>query len=473
MKKPNLRQLRAGGRSVILTSLLLVALILINLGLGALPSTLTRYDATAEQLYSLSEQTKTVLGKLDSTVDIYWLAKTGEAGEDGQILGPLLDRYASVSSKVQIHTKDPEVDPGFVKKYTEEEVSNNSLIVECGNRGQYIPYNEIFVTDFMALLSGTMKTDFEGEAVLTKAIVYVTNDVLPKIYNLTGHGEVKLPTVFSNAVQRQSMEIEDLSLASAGAIPTDASCVLVNAPTKDINEKELEMLKSYLKNGGSLFYIAGPTKDSWPNWDALMQSYYVTTQECIVVEGNPNYYMKADNQPIPTMLLPALSAHDVTNPLLDGGYRVVMNYSKCLVPVYERPETVRITELLKTSATAYVMSLDGETLEGDEYTAPFSVALAITDTQTDTNVIYVASAFLLDETLDNSVTGGNQDFFVNGLSWLSDYEDGISIHAKSMKTEFLTIPSSSATAFTIVILGLIPVSYLAIGAAVMIRRKRR
>ena len=99
MKKPNLRQLRAGGRSVIVTSLLLVVLIVINLGLNALPSTLTRYDTTSEQMFSLSEQTKSILGKLDTTVDIYWLSKTGE--EDNRV-GTLLDRYAGISSKLKI-----------------------------------------------------------------------------------------------------------------------------------------------------------------------------------------------------------------------------------------------------------------------------------------------------------------------------------------------------------------------------------
>lgn len=471
MKKPNLRQLRAGGRSVIVTSLLLVVLIVINLGLNALPSTLTRYDTTSEQMFSLSEQTKSILGKLDTTVDIYWLSKTGE--EDNRV-GTLLDRYAGISSKLKIHTKDPEVDPVFVKQYTDEDVSSNSLIVRCGNRHQYIPQSEIFVLDYMALMTGTQKVDFEGEAALTKAIVYVTNEKLPKIYNLTGHGEVALPTTFSNAIQRQSMELEDLSLVSTGAIPEDASCVLVNAPMKDITANELELLKAYLKDGGSLFYIAGPTAEAWPNWDALMQSYYVTTQECLVVERDESYCIKNYNQSMPYSLLPGMSAHDVTNPLLDGGYRVLMHYSKSLVPVYDRPETLRITELLRTSQSAYATSLDGQTvLEGEEYEGPFNVALAITDTTTDTDILYAASAYTLDEDLNSLVSGGNQDFFLNGLSWLCGYEDGISIHAKSLQVEFLSIPGSSATAFTIVILGLIPVTYLAIGAAVMIRRKRR
>lgn len=54
------------------------------------------------------------------------------------------------------------------------------------------------------------------------------------------------------------MELHDLSLLTVDAIPEDAACLLIYAPTSDISGEERDMLADYVTGGGKLLVMAGP-----------------------------------------------------------------------------------------------------------------------------------------------------------------------------------------------------------------------
>lgn len=146
----------------------------------------------------------------------------------------------------------------------------------------------------------------------------------------------------------------------------------------------------------------------------------------------------------------------------------------------ELPDGVSVTELLTTSDSAYskaagydLTTYDRE--EGD-LDGPFALAVAITDQvsdETESKVVWVSSSYLVDDVTNEMISGGNQDFFLNALSWMVDQEESISIHAKSLSYDYLTINSATASTLTIVVVALIPLAYLGVGLYIWIRRKRR
>ena len=71
------------------------------------------------------------------------------------------------------------------------------------------------------------------------------------------------------------------------------------------------------------------------------------------------------------------------------------------------------------------------------------------------------------------MSGGNQDFFLNCINWMCQQEGGISIHAKSMNYEYLTISSATVMSFTLLIVAVLPIACLAAGIWIWIRRKRK
>ena len=461
-----------GSRSMAIILLALVCAVVINLAVGALPTSVTKLDTTAMQMFDLSQQTLDVLGELDREVELYWIVKTG--AEDTYIQ-TLLELYTEKSGKLRLVKKDPNVDPTFVKTYFTEDVQDNSLVIKCDQRYQCVSYGDIFVLDQMAaLISGEQNYTFEGETALTGGILYVTNEDVPKIYMLTNHGETELPETVSGGVKQQGMEIVSLSLLTSAEIPEDADGILLYGPQRDISQEEKTLLSAYLKKGGSLLYVTGdPTVgNEQPNLDSLLTEYGVTPRTGMVGEAEADHFYTGS----PALLLPDLYAHDITNPLRNEKYQVIMPYAKSLVIDPDRPDTMKVTELLVTSKESFAKQGDNQEAKKEEgdLEGPFTVASASEDQTSGAKVVCIGAAaqYFLDDNFNTLVSGGNEDFFLNALSWMCGYEDGISIHAKNLSYETLTMDNTTANLW-ITILLLIPVGYVAFGAIRFVQRKRK
>ena len=469
------RSFRVGGYSVAATAIVIAIAVAVNLFAGALPAGLTQFDTTANQLFTVSDQTEKLVSALDEDITIYWVVRSGY---EEPYVGTLLDQYKALSDKIKVVKKDPDVTPNFTEKYTDS-FTENSIIVESGDRSRYVDYNDIFVLDYESYYYyGETNWTFCGESEVTSAIDYVVSEDLPKVYTLTGHGEADLPATFATAVEKENIETEDLSLLTAENVPDDADCVLIYAPQSDISADEKTKLETYLGNGGRMILITDPPQDgALTNLEALMAGYGVTAEEGIVVEGNQNYYIWGT----PYYLLPELETHTITSPLIDGGYYVLLPIAQGLTVSGELPDNVYVSELLTTSSSAFskTAGYDMTTYEKEDgdINGPFALAVAISEELDDgiySDIIWVSSTALLDEQTNEMVSGGNQDFFLNMLSYLCDSGDsGITIHTKSLSSAYLTMDSGTASLLMVVMLGMIPVAYLSVGIVIWYRRKRR
>ena len=468
------RSFRIGGYSVLAALIVLAIAVAANFFVNALPSSVTQFDTTSNQLFTISEQTENIVSSLEDEVTIYWVV---QAGAEDSAVETLLDRYKSLSSQIKVIQKDPDVYPAFVQQYTDT-IYNNSLIVESGERYRYISYEEIYVYDYSNYYyTGSYDVSFDGESALTSAIDYVISEDLPKVYRLTGHGESTLAATFSSAVEKENIDMEDLSLLTLQTVPEDADCILIYAPQSDISEEEKAMLEEYLGNGGNLVLITDPPQEgALTNLEALMAYYGVTAKEGVVVEGDQSHYA----WDAPYYLLPDYGSHDITASQSGGNY-VLLPIAQGLSVSDELPAAVTVTELLTTSDSAF-SKIAGYNLttyekEDGDIDGPFALAVAITDTLDDgleSNIIWVSSAALLDEQANTQASGGNQDFFLNVLNYLCEPEgSSLSIHAKSLSYEYLTMDSATATVLSLLVIGVIPVAYLAIGIVIWFRRKHR
>ena len=219
MNKPDLQKLlhqteqnrsafRGGGYAVALTAVVLAILIVVNLFVSALPSTYTQYDISASKLYSITSNTKVVVNALQQDVTIYWIV---QSGEEDDVIEKLLDKYDSLSDRISVVKKNPDVYPTFAQQYTDETVMNNSLIVESGERSRYIPYDDIYVVE-EDVYSYSYNVSFDGEGAITSAIDYVVSEEFPQLYLLEGHGESELPTTFAEQVEKENVETTAFSL---------------------------------------------------------------------------------------------------------------------------------------------------------------------------------------------------------------------------------------------------------------------
>ena len=175
----NKTALKGGTYSIVLTAIVLAILVVVNIFAQALPSSATQYDISSTKLYSITSNTKVVVNALEEDVTIYWVVQNGK---EDDVIEKLLDKYDTLSDHIKIKKKNPDIYPTFTKKYTSDEVANNSLIVECGDRNRYIAYSDIYVTSGSAYSGYSGTTSFDGEGAITSAIDYVVNSEQPKMY---------------------------------------------------------------------------------------------------------------------------------------------------------------------------------------------------------------------------------------------------------------------------------------------------
>ena len=133
-----------GSYSLAITAVVLAILIAVNVLVSALPTTLTKYDISSSKLYSITSNTKVVVGALEDDVTIYWIV---QSGQEDSVIENLLGKYESLSDHIAVVKKNPDVYPTFAEQYTDETVQNNSLVVECGDRSRYIGYDDIYLQE--------------------------------------------------------------------------------------------------------------------------------------------------------------------------------------------------------------------------------------------------------------------------------------------------------------------------------------
>ncbi|MBR3036305.1 MAG: GldG family protein [Lachnospiraceae bacterium] len=472
------RSLRIGGYSVIATVVVIAIVVLMNVGVAILPEAITKFDLTKNSVYEISEQSRTILQNLDMDVTAYWIVAEGK--EDITIQN-FLDRYQSLSSHLNVVKIDPDEDPSFAKRYEIENVTDNTLLVESAKRHRYIAHSQIYKTAYVAddtAESGVaLVTTFEGDAVMTSAVSYVVNDVLPVAYRLTGHGEVKLETAYSQKVELDNIKMPDLSLTTAGAVPDDCDLLVILNPKTDISEEEKGMIEDYLNKGGDLLLITTPTQQAGvrDRLGELMAEYGLSEVPGMVIDPNPDYYLASQNS---MFLLPKMELHRITQPLRVSNYKALFAAASGLQIAETLPSDIDADSLLTTSEDSFAkVNISKTTVkeEGDT-PGPFSLgAISVKELpdHSESRVVWYTSVGILDPTASAVVSGANENLFLNTLDYLTDLPDIIGIHGKTISSDYLTVPASAKNLWMVILIGVIPACVIIAGIIVTVRRRMR
>lgn len=457
---------QGGSYSLMITAIVLAILVVINIFTSALPSTLTKYDISSSQLYSVTSNTKVVVNALEQDVTIYWIV---QSDKEDEIIENLLGKYESLSKHINVLKKNPDAFPTFVEQYTSEDAPNNSLIVECGDRSRFISYNDIYLQE-ADIYSYSYTTSFDGEGAITSAIDYVTSEDQPCIYFTEGHGESDLPSTLSEQIRKENIETKMFSLLTVDEIPEDADCVMIYAPASDISEEEKDMLVKYVSEGGKLLVVSGLGKEgSHDNLNAILERYNVTMENGIVIEGNREYYAFG----YPYMLLPEMASSNITDSLIDEHYNVIFPISEGMT-VNGSSVNGTVTELLSTSGDSFAKA-DGYNLtsyekEDGDTDGPFTVAVSIED-YSGGQIVWFASPSFLENMYNAYSSGANGDLAMNAVSSLVGETEAMAIRSKSLNYVYLTISDSTSALLKVLMIGVFPLAYLGIGIIVILRRR--
>ena len=446
-------------------------------------------DVTANQLYSLSDQTKSIVKALDKDVTFYVInAESDVNGAYEQIF----NEYKKLSSKIHIEYKDPELYPNFTKDYVDdsEEVSNDSVIVVCGDKNRYVSSNDFISYSYDSSYSYSAD-ELQVEKLLTEAINYVISAETPVVYTLSGHSEKDLSTDIVSSFEGDNYAVESLNLLSAGAVPEDCEILLINGAQTDITEEEKAQIETYMQNGGKLYMFLDASVDDLPQLYALLEEYNIGVEPGVVVETDSNMYTQ-----YPIYLLPEIEYSEVTDAQYDSNVYILAPSAKGLKDVTpqeeeetadgaeestdaadssdEEEETYTVTSLLATSDEAYSkVDTESSTIEKEDgdIDGPFSIAMAASD-DTGGRVIVTGCSNMLETSIDYAVGGANTDFVLNGINYLSQQESKISIRAKDLSVDTAIVPAFSQKVTLVGCVFVLPVLLLAAGIVMAIHRRR-
>lgn len=469
----NKKYIKNGSYSMVISAVFIAAVVVINMIVGAVPSKYSEIDVSDQKIFSIGDQTEKFLKKLDKDVTIYQVTASGSEDET---IKKLLQKYEDASDHITVKQKDPVVNPKFTSEYTDEQLTANSLVVECGERSKIVDYNDIYETSVDYNTYSYNTTGFDGEGQITGAISYVTSEDLPILYTLDGHGEKELDSVIREDIEKANMEIKTLNLLTEESVPEDAACLMINSPASDISIEEKDAILSYLENGGKAMIFSDYTEESMDNFDAVLENYGVKRAEGIVIEKDAQHYAMQT----PYYLVPTVNNAEPVTSFFSSGYFVLAPYAQGIQKTDSVRDTVTIESLLTTSDSAYSkVNVKGESLEkaDEDIEGPFDIGVSITETLDDekeTQIIYYSTANLMDSQINQAVAGGNEQMIMESLNWMcsSEGKETISIPSKSLEISRLTLTAYDVSFWKICVMGLIPGFFLIAGFCIWLKRRK-
>lgn len=444
--------------------------VLANLAAGQLPGKLKSIDLTSEKLYSLTDRTEEFLKGLEEEVTIYCIA--GENSKD-TLLAQTLERFAEQSDRIQVRYVDPLVNPKFYAEYTETPVSANSLIVVSGKRSKVVDYNEIYESQLDYSTYTSTVTGYDGEGQITSALSYVTGDDMPKVYLITGHGELGFETAFTSAIAKENVTYETISLLNYDKVPEDAQCIIINAPTSDFSREDAEKVLDYLENGGNAVVIAAWTAEEMPYFESILHAYGLELAEGVVMEKDMGFYYQNL-----LYLLPQVEYDSLTQGIA-GDYRIFVPVARGIQVKEEPEEGITVSPFLTTSEQAFskINAQESTSYEKEEtdLDGPFDIGVKAVKTgeSGDSQLVLYSSEGIFTEWANQAVAGANLKLFSNTLGSMVEHVSSVSVAVKSYTVSFLTLPQSSVVWIAVVTVLLIPLAFLAAGIVIWAKRRRR
>lgn len=483
IKKPfSIKRLKIGAYGIALTAIVIAVIIIVNLLISSLPTTLIHYNTDVVDLYDIGEESMKILDSLDEEITLYYVTEYGAENSD---ITEILSRYEALSSNITVKNVDPAVNPAFSEKYDGGDTANGGIIVEGSLRSKVVPYSEIFTkqyTDeelyYMSMGVQVQGTSyFMAELAITSAIDYVTRDELPTVYLLSGHGETALDEAYTKLISDENVSTKELNLMTSEAVPDDCESLIICVPTSDIAEAEGDKIKAYMSEGGNVILITDPsgfTSEKCPNIAAVCAEAGLESIDGYVHDYERTYYTNY-------MFIPELvsSKNGVTSYLDSTNVNSIFYLAHGISKI--KDTTATVTAIAQTSDKAVVMIPDEKnesmTYYDDNKTGMTVMVGAQSDVATAGGKRGESSSFVwfsCPSAIDSQYSSfGNDELFVSALNYTCSSTTNLSILGKAKTMEPLVLTEGQGNAWAAVITVIIPAALLVGGFVRWFRRRRK
>ncbi len=425
-----------------------------------------RWDLTANQVYSLSDQTIKILQNLDAPVKFTVFDR--ELALDGY--RDRLDAYTYQSSQVTAEYIDPEKNP--LRAKAAQIQSLGTIVIEYKDR--------------------TERATSSDEQAIANALIKAVTGETRKVYFTQGHGEKDTANSdrrsgYSDLAQALSADnygVAPLVLAQAREVPADATVLVIAGPQTDFLQPEIDALNKYVARGGKVLTLLDPPEDptrpGTPLLHAFLREWGFDIGSNIVVDASGIGQLLGTDASVPVAA--NYPPHPITtNFQLMTAYPLARSVGAVEGGVNGRTPQSLVQTSAQSWAEADIAALakgDGRVAlepENGDKPGPISLGAAVSAPATDAP----PPAELKPETpagqeppkpesrlvtigdsdfASNGVLGvqGNRDFFMNTVNWLAQQENLIAIRPREPEDRRLTLTADQQSRIFMLSVLLIP-----------------
>jgi ABC-type uncharacterized transport system involved in gliding motility auxiliary subunit len=434
-----------------------------------------RWDLTANQQYSLSEQSIKLLSNLDAPVTF----RVFDRSETLDTYRPRLAEYEYQSNQVSAEYIDMDSQPGQAKQAGVD--TYGTVLIQYRDR--------------------TERVNSNSEQDLTNGLIKVLTGTARKVYFVQGHGEKDTAdteragySTISDALTKSNYAVEKLVLAQQKEVPDDASVVIIGGLRSDLLSQETDMLRRYLQKGGHLLVLLDPPDPQGgaptPNIEGLLKEWSVDAGNNIVIDASGVGQIFGGDASVP------VAATYAQHPITDR-FNLLTAYplARSVAPTQSATEGRVAQTIIETSARSWAetdLKASGEVAlnpEAGDKPGPVSIGVAVsappaTDTAAPTPAANTQGEQAPKPEARLAVVGdsdfaanfalgiqGNRDLFLNMVNWLAQQENLIAIRAKEADDRRITLTAESARWIMLMSIFIIPAVVFATGVYTWWRRR--
>ena len=402
-----------------------------------------RADLTALQLYTISEQTKTVLKSLEKDIQViaFFSRNSTQNAQSATRAEEMLELYARETEFLTVSFKNPYTDIQLKDLYDIQR--DRTVIFKSEERQEKVTIIE--------------------EQKFTSAILKLIRNETKKIYFLVGHEEHGLGDFSDNGYSDVRTELENqnyaafpLSLLTEPDIPSDCEVLVIAGPKTAFARHELDAVEKYLTRSGKLLLMLDPSVTSAEDVNSglvrRMKRWGVTIGNDLVLDHARHAIWFGG----PIAPSPKPQPHDITRSMQEA---VTFPVTRSVTPIVDRPANLSVKSLLETTGTPgsswgeTQRKIDGTFSEdftdftytpGVDTPPRVSVAVAIeqkndansngNDTHDPTRIVVFGDSDFAANAIFRSP---NRDLFLAAINWLTLEEDLIEIRPIDLRSQAL------------------------------------